>query len=49
MEEAEGKLEAVARVESAMRGAGNPSPDAKVDRLMWADRLARILSKERSK
>lgn len=37
------KIVAVERVESALRNAGNPSPDAKIDRLMWADRLAAIL------
>ena len=45
--EAQEKLDAVKRVESALRHAGNPSPDTKVDRIMWADRLARIFKEEK--
>ena len=37
--EAQRKLDAVKRVESALRHAGNPSPDTKVDRIMWLTAL----------
>ena len=44
--EAQGKLEAVALMGSALRNVGNSNVLYKVDRLMWANRLDRILSKE---